>query len=81
MKTCSSELLLHIWRKQPPPSACQLGTSMAFTPQSGFTRARMRLGGLAAGLSSPSPPPGPECSRLLRFGQGPVFLELSKRLY
>lgn len=41
----------------------------------------MDLGGLPAGLCSPSLPAGPECSHSLRFGQGPIFVELSKHLY
>lgn len=55
-----------------PAGLCSLG---------GFARARMDLGGLPAGLCSPSLPAGPECSHSLRFGQGPIFVELSKHLY
>lgn len=47
----------------------------------GFARARIELEGLPAGLCLASLSTGLGCSHSLRFGQGPVFLELSKHLY
>lgn len=74
------ELLLHVWCEQPAPCML-LGQECGLSSQCGFARARTGPGGLAASLCSPSLPAGLQRSRLLRFGQEPIFLELSKHLY
>lgn len=80
MRMSSPELLLRVWHEQPPPDM-PAGHKLGLCSLGGFARAKMELRGLPAGVCSPSLPAGPECSHSLRFGQGPVFLELSKHLY
>lgn len=80
MKMSSPELLLCVWHKQPAPRHASWSRVWPLLP-GWLCKGEDEAGGLPAGLCSPSLPTGPECSHTLRFGQGPVFLELSKHLY
>lgn len=80
MKMSSPELLLVFGTSSLPPRRASWSKAWPLLP--GWLRkGKDEAGGLPAGLCSPSLLTGPECSHSLRFGQGPIFLELSKHLY